>query len=275
MPFRARTSIESYERLCAALERSRRVCYTRFGDGEVVAMMGRDHRNYRTSPGLVSELRESFTIDDPDYMVALSVNMPREPGMSRGVFAPYPANDEFVALLLEGGLARPGQVFESQIMFHYLSVFHSERMYAFLERWVRHRPALFVGCTNPSAARALYGKDLRCVTVPARHAYDSIDTWWPQVTEAVSDVEVVIPSAGAASNVIGKRLWRLGARVHCIDIGSIVDAVEGRASRTWIKHVGHRIQHVLPPEHRDRRLHVRLWHALKDLRYAVRLLYRR
>jgi len=240
-----------------------------------VAMMARDHRNYRTSPELVTELRDSFTIHEPGYLVALSVNLPRERGMSRGVFAPYASNDDLERFLLEERLAHPGQVFDSQIMFHYLSVFKPALMYAFLERWVRPRRYLFVGCTPPQTVAKLYGPNLRHVAVPPQHAYDTINAWWPRVLEHLDDVEVVIPSAGAASNVIGKRLWRLGTRVHCIDIGSIVDAVDGRLSRTWIRHVGHRIQRILPREHRDRRLHVRLWHAWKDLAYAVRLCYRR
>jgi hypothetical protein len=272
---RARGSVESLERLQAALAAHDRVCYTRFGDGEVVAMMGKDHRNYRTSPGLVTELRESFTIEEPGYLVALSVNLPREPGMSRGVFAPYASNDTLERFLLDEGLARDGQVFESQILFHYLSVFQPELVYRFFERWVRPRPYLFVGCTLPDTVTRLYGPGLHHVRVPPQHAYDTIGEWWPQVMAHVGQVELVIPSAGAASNVIGKRLWRLGVRVHCLDIGSIIDAVDGRMSRAWIRRVGHRIQRVLPPEYRDRSLRARLWHAWKDLAYAVRLCYRR
>ncbi len=274
MSIRAKSSFESFERLCALLNQRRKVYFTRFGDGEVIAMMGRDHRNYKSSPSLVRELRESFLINDPLYLIALSINMPREWGMTRGVFAPYGQNDELAAFLENENLVRGDKIFESQIMFHYLAVFFPHLMYEFLEKFVRPRRKLFVGCTPQMVAEKLYGPIDIYIQTPAKHAFDSIGCWWKDVANGSREVELVIPSIGAASNIVSKRLWRLGREIHVLDIGSILDAIEGRRSRTWIKHVGHRLQNVLRPEYRDTSLAFQLTSLVKECKYAIRRLYR-
>ena len=35
-----------------------------------------------------------------------------------------------------------------------------------------------------------------------------------------------------------KRLWELDKDIHCIELGSIVDAVIGKGSRSWIRRAG-------------------------------------
>ncbi len=263
--------IESFDHLCARMDASEKVYFLRYGDGEVRAMMGEDCPWFKTSEGLVKELNESFVIDHPDYLLALGINMPFEPGMSKGVFAPYNDNDELEGFLLEKGLIKPDKTFENQIFFHYLSVFDSELMFNFFEKYIRPKRKVFIGCTPKDTAEKLYGHIDYYINIPPKNAYDSIDSWWPELLSSISSVDLVIPSAGAASNVIGKRLWELDKRVHVIDVGSIIDAVEGNTTRKWIKLVGHRIQKVLPPEHRDRRTFAAVHNGLKDLRYFARL----
>lgn len=272
MSIRTKTSIASFESLTDALEHKPKVYFVRFGDGEVVAMMGKDHRNYRSSAGLISELKESFTIRDPDYMIGLSVNMPLEKGMSKGVFAPFSSNQHLASFIESEGLLNSTGIYESPILFHYLSVFYPERMYQFLERFVRPKKKMFIGCTEKKYAEMLYGNIHSYIPIPPRHAYDTIDQWWPSIENKLDSVDLVITSAGAASKVISKRLWFLEKKIHLLDIGSIIDAVEGKRSRTWIRRVGHRIQKVLPLHYRDNGITTRLFHKWKDLQYAIRLL---
>jgi hypothetical protein len=274
MSIRARGALESFERLCSRLETSNKVYFTRFGDGEIIAMMGKHHRNYRSSHAFVRELRESFVIDDPSYLIALSVNMPLESGMTRGVFSPYRQNDNLASFIENENLVSGDGIYESQIMFHYVAVFYPRLMFDFFEKHVRPRRKLFVGCTPQRVAEKLYGPIDIYIPTPARHAFDSIGRWWNEVERGSAEVELVIPSVGAASNVISKRLWHLDRPLHVLDIGSIIDAVEGRRSRTWIKHVGHRIQQVLRPEDRDRSIRFHIGALVKDMRYKVRQLYR-
>jgi len=271
---RAKSSIKTFADLNSLLHRSNKVYFVRFGDGEIVSMMGRDHRNYRASEALTRELQESIKIENPNYLKAVSVNMPFEKGMSRGVFAPYRSNDRMAEFLVSNNLAGPDEEFESQIMFHYMSIFHSEKMYQFFETHIRPKKKMFVGSTPRDSAEIAYGTIDYYIPVPPKHAYDTIDSWWPQVVQNVDQVDLLIPSAGAASNVICKRLWYLDKPIHLLDIGSIIDAVDGKKTRTWIKHVGHRIERILPREFRNQSLPHRITCAIKDVRYAIRTLYR-
>jgi len=48
-----------------------------------------------------------------------------------------------------------------------------------------------------------------------------------------------------AGRVLCKRLWNLDKQVHCIELGSIVDAVVGKKSRSWIVRAGDFIKPLL------------------------------
>lgn len=269
MTIKAKSSFQSFATLKDKLDKYKKLYYTRFGDGEIVAMMGKDQRNYLTSSGLVKELRESFTIVHPQYLIALSINLPYEKKMAPGIFAPYRKNDQLLAFLEQNNLLFHEE-YESQVLFHYLSVFHSKLMFDFFEKYVRPKTKMFIGCTPKDVAEKLYGKIDYYVNIPSRNAYNSIDSWWPTIENNVSRVELVIPSAGAASNVISKRLWKLGAEVHLLDIGSIVDAVEGKKSRTWIRLKGHKIEQIMPKEYRDRSFSKKVRNLISDLKYLYR-----
>ena len=274
MTIQAKSSFQSFETLKEKLDNHKKLYYTRFGDGEVVAMMGKDHRNYLTSSGLVGELKESFLIDHPQYLIALSVNLPYEKKMAPGVFSPYNQNDNLLRFLEENNLLVHG-VYESQVLFHYLSVFYSDLMYDFFEKYVRPKRKMFIGSTPKETAEKLYGEIHHYINIPMRNAYDSIDSWWPEIETNADKVELVIPSAGAASNVISKRLWNMNAEVHLLDIGSIVDAVEGKKSRTWIRLQGHKIEKILPKEYRNDSLSQTLRNKLNDLKYLYRRYFKK
>jgi hypothetical protein len=269
MTVRARTSFESFRTLTGKLDKHKRVFFTRFGDGEVVAMMGKDHRNYTTSEGLVKELRESFTIKHPQYLMALTINIPQEKKMAPGVFERFSSNDSLFRFLEQNNLLIQDE-YESPVIFHYLSVFYPRMMYDFFETYVRPRKKMFVGCTPQHTAEKLYGPIDHYVRIPPRNAYNTIDEWWPEIEQHVNKVDLVVPSAGAASNVISKRLWNMGTDIHLLDIGSIVDAVEGKKSRTWIRLQGHQVEKVLPPKYRNRNFLKRLSNFRNDLKYYYR-----
>jgi len=270
----ARSSLESFSILTQLLATQKKVYFVRFGDGEVVSMMGMEHRNYKASPGLTQELIESFNIDHPHYLIALSVNLPFEKGMTRGVFAQYKRNNQFVEFLEKNPLIHLKDYYESQIMFHYLSTFKTERMFDFFETYIRPKKKMFIGCTEKKTAEKLYGPIHNYIQIPQRHAYDNIDTWWPKVLHGINNVELVLPSAGAASNVVAKRLWQLDNPIHLLDIGSIIDAIDEKKSRTWIKHVGHRMNGLLPLEYQNRSLPFRIRCLLKDIKFSIRCWYR-
>lgn len=256
------------------MDSQRQVFYTRFGDGEVYTMFGKNCLEHQYNEKLGIGIRESFQIDHPRFLKAVGLNYQVEPGMVHGLFAPFIDNDE-LALQLEKNFAIPaGTLYESHVMFHYLAVFKPDVLNDFLNRYVRPRRKLFIGSTPREYAEKLYGPIQYYVSIPARDAYSRWDEWWPMVTSAVAKVDVVIPSAGVTSNVINLRLWEMGAEVHSLDIGSLVDAAMGKSSRKWIRLMGHRVNKVLLPEAQDHSLQFWLHAWWKEIRFKLRLLWR-
>lgn len=267
-----RSVIETYKYLSDKLDNNSKLYYTRFGDGEILSMMGKEHRNYKSSPELSKELIESFTINDPLYLKALSINYPIEKMMQAGVFVPYSFNNELIDYLENNNYVKNDGWHENPIMFHYLAAFKPKLIYDLFEKHIRSSKKVFIGCTPKKTAERLYGKIDFYVTIPPKHAYNSINEWWPKVMDCIDKVTLVIPSAGAATNVISKRLWKLNKNIHLLDIGSLIDAVEGNNTRTWIRLVGHKTQKVLNKENREKSIKKRIVFVLKDIKYFFRKL---
>lgn len=272
MRLSVKSTEETLNTIIEGLRYYKKFYYTRFGDGEIISMMGHNHRNYNFSIGLQNELMECFTIDHPQFLIASAVNIKKEKKMSDGVFAPFNFNNDAENFIFSKKMENKFGIYENYITFHYLSVFKPRLIRDFFEEFIRNKRKMFIGNTPKDIAEKLYGKIDFYIEVPRQHAYDSINEWWPKIEENVDKVELVIPSAGAASNVISKRLWKLGKEIHLLDVGSIIDAVEGRVSRTWIRLKGHKINKILPKEYREKRLSKKLIFLLKEIKYFFRRL---
>jgi len=241
---RARSAKSTFNILTEKLQVSKKLYFVRFGDGEIIAMQQKAHRNYNPSAGLAKEIKESFAIKHPDYLVALTANMPKEKYTSKGVCYQYPQNQDIINyVMLDNNICEP-VVYENPFIFHYMALFHPIETKAFFDQFIRPKTKMFIGGASQLSAEALYGKIDYYIQIPSRHAYDSIDDWWPRILENIDKVELVLPAAGAATNVIAKRLWQSNYNIQLLDIGSLIDAVEQRSTRVWIRLLGHRINQI-------------------------------
>jgi len=272
MELKVKSSIETLNAIISGLDTHKKFYYTRFGDGEILSMMGKNHRNYNFSIGLKNELVECFTIDHPQFLLASAINIKKEKGMSQGLFAAFGKNKELEDYVLTNNIFNSTGLYENYVAFHYLTVTRPKLIYNFFEKYIRPKKKMFIGCTPKEVAEKLYGKIDFYVNVPSKHAYDTINDWWPDIENNVDRVEMVIPSAGAASNVISKRLWKLNKEIHLLDIGSIIDAVEGRVTRTWIRLQGHKVNKILPERYREKRLSKKILFGLKNIKCYFRSL---
>lgn len=264
-----KSTFETLSYLESRLKSNRKVFFLRFGDGEVFDMMGKSRRNQINSPELIKEMKEAFSIQDENYIKALAVNMPYEKGMSKGVFANFSFNSELEKVILDF-FNDISLSFFNPITFHYLSVFRSKLIFDFFNKYIRPKKKMFIGSTDQNIAEKLYGKINHYIRVPSKSAYSNINKWWPEIENNCSDVEIVIVSAGAASKVIAKRLWDKNLDIQLFDFGSIIDAIDGKVTRTWIRLVGHRVNKILPKEYREKNLFKRIVFILKDIKYFFR-----
>ena len=264
-----KSTVETFSYLESRLSSGEKVFFLRFGDGEVFDMMGKSRRNQTNSPELIKEMKEAFSIQDQNYIKAIAINMPYEKGMSDGVFANYSFNAKLEDFILD--LFNDISLsFFNPITFRYLSVFKPKLVFNFFNKYIRPKKKMFIGSTNQDTAEKLYGKINHYINIPAKSAYSNIDEWWPEVENNCHDIEIIIVSAGAATKVVAKRLWNKNLNVQLFDFGSIIDAIDGKVTRTWIRLVGHRVNKILPKEYREKNPLKRIVFVLKDIKYFFR-----
>ena len=242
---KSKKTIDTYNTIIDKLKTKDKVYYSRFGDGDIFIMDGKNEKMHSYSPPLQTELIESILITHENYLKGVAVNYEKEEGMYEGVFEPFNYNSKLSNFLEKKLQINSNTIFESAIPFHYLSVFKPNYVVNFLDEYVRPKKKMFVGSISKKSIEKLIGYVDFYVEVPSSNAYDSIDKWYPKVLEHIDKCEVLIPAAGMATRVLNKRLWNLDKRIHSIDIGSVVDAIDNKNTRTWIRKEGNKIQNIL------------------------------
>lgn len=270
MPISSKSITDSLSTLENLLRTNKKVYFSRYGDGEIYTMIGKDCLEHNVSDSLEKSLIESFQINDEKYLKAVGVNYPVEKGMIHGLFAPYIDNFDLEKYLLKHFPEEDGAVYENQILFHYLSVFQPQTMNRFLDEFIRGKRILFIGNTEKSVAEKIYGPISNYVKIPSKNAFYTMDEWYPEVILNAQMVDVILPSAGVTSNILNCLLWKSNIEAHVLDLGSLVDAAEGKGSRKWIKLKGYKINKILLPEFQNKSLTFKLKEYFKDLFFEIR-----
>lgn len=245
-----------------AFKKNKRIFYSRFGDGDVFIMMGRNQANHQASESLTREMTESFQINHAQYLKGLAVNHPVEKGMVRGLFAVFRVDQEMKSFLEKTFDSLGNQVFENPVFLHYLSVFKPQAVNNFFNETIRPKRKMFIGSIPKEKIENIIGTVHHYIETPPKNAYAAIQEWWPEILKNIQDVELVIPAAGMATRIINKRLWEMGLEVQSFDIGSLVDVADERQSRKWIRLAGHRIERYII-------------HQSKNISFSESLAYRR
>jgi len=233
------STTETLDHICKMLDSKKRVIFTRFGDGEFWLMCGKKWRtrNYhRYSPKLQEDLKEAFSVRDEAYIKGTLLHHPVEPGMNSKTFLNdkdswNKAFEKMVAKITNETL------FYNAVVFHYMALFHPEKLVNFVDKYIKPKKKLFIGNNDKQTMEQFYGKIDYYVKTPRSQSYYSMDKWWPQVKKYAQQCEVILPSIGHASNIVAKRIWDMRLPVHCIDIGSVNDVLEGLSTRGWAKDV--------------------------------------
>lgn len=246
MQLSAKSVYQTLDTLADQMRQHRRVFYTRYGDGEIYILQGQGTIDHSPDLRLTEEMRKVWSIDHPQFLKAVSVNYPREKGMIDGVLAPFKQNDELEALLLQMG-EQAGTLYENFVPFHYLSLFDQDRMQGFLNEHIRPKRKMFIGSSDRRVLELVFGHIDVYVQLPGQNAFQTFDSWYPEVEKQLEGIEVVLPAAGAATKVVQRKLWESGAPIHSLDMGSVADVVEQRGTRRWIRLLGHRSRKILLP----------------------------
>lgn len=256
---------DTYLSLCELLDKYKKLYYSRFGDGDIFIMMGKNQANHDFHPDLQKEMIESFKIESTQYLKGLAVNYPNEKGMYRGFMSPYMKNNEMENFLIKTFNFQSDQTFKNAWFIHYFSIYKPKLMNEFLDKYIRPKTKLFIGNIPKPEIEKLVGNIDYYVHVPARNSYWTIDEWWPKVLNNIDKVQLVLPAAGMSTRIINKRLWKMNKEIHSIDLGSIVDAVISKKTRRWIRIRGHRINNILLPAYQRKGFFYKILYIYKEI----------
>ena len=227
----------SLNKLKAALDESEFVYFSRFGDGEI-NIIGNEkasgHHNY--SEALSNELQAAIKVNNPSYLIAASLGYKFEKGMGPGIFVEGSMESYKLEKLQRIVSDHTDQKeFLNPILFHYLAAFDQPVLQDFIDNYIVPKRKMYVGSNRKSQMERVYGKIDYYMQTSDFNAYDDIEDIWKFVKANIGKVDLFLPALGAATKAVTKRLWDIGARIHCIDIGSFHDAMDGLETRGWIR----------------------------------------
>lgn len=233
----------SLDALKHRMDRFKKVFYVRFGDNDIANIMGFDYRGRDLRRGQAlggnktiysdkqsQNLKRSFCIEHPNYMRGLVGEYPIEEGMKQRVFKYSTKSLGFIDKSVKK--LTDNREFYNPITFHYYFYKKPEEFLSFVEQYINPHKILFVGsCQNPDR---LFNVNEQIHTVE-KNAYSQKEEVMKQFKNQVWKHSLVIMAAGQLTRAIAHEAWMLPYNFHYIDIGSLVDVLDGKGSRGWIK----------------------------------------
>ena len=224
---------ETLNYLHKKLDSENKVYYSRFGDGDFEIMKGKREMMHKYSPELAEELKESFGIDDENYIRGTMFNESTYNGTQ--LVQQRPENFDHIFQVIKDNFSNHEEfTLYSHVLFTYIVMHDQDVFLDFIQKFIRPKRKLFIGSIKKSSIERLVGSVDYYVMIPPKDAYYSIDKWWPKVLECVDDVDLVLPAAGMAGRVVQKRLWKLNKNIHSIELGSMVDVLDNLNTRSWM-----------------------------------------
>ncbi|NIJ45775.1 hypothetical protein FHR24_002246 [Wenyingzhuangia heitensis] len=257
---------ESFNEVFRRFEENRPFYYVRFGDGEFLTLLGKNHRNYKYNNNLAKELEASFLVEDIDYLISLPISYPYDGYWVRGIYGRFNWENKMIDLIGENSY-KLKPVYHNPCIIHIMMIFKPKKLKELLDNYVRPKKKMFVGGASKEDAEKLYGNIDYYIQTPFKHAYERIGEWWPLVEENMHNVDLIIPSIGSSSNVVQVRLWNAGIRCFVFDFGSVIDAVSLKQTRTWIRLQGHKVLNILSKGTIKISLKQKIIFTLKDVKF--------
>lgn len=217
--------------------------YLRFGDGDVNLAMGQTDLYQRPNPLLQQEMIEAFAINGPTVLKALPLHCAEFGGLERGMFpGNHESNYELSSNLLRKVVpfwnCEIGDVY-TPVALHFCATNHQATCIRFLRFLKQHR-CILVGNQHipPELRNLLFGLDCIFIPTPDNNSYTQIDRIEQDCLAAAalsSEYTIIVTSMGCSGRVLQKRLWRKLDNVFLFDFGSLMDALCGWNTRTWIE----------------------------------------
>ena len=213
--------------------------YLRFGDGDVLLMIGSQDSYQKSSNKLSYEMREAFELNGSGIYKCLAIHSEKY-GYDEGMeYGNHKNRDDLAYLLLSKTFQYfIGEKIYSPVALHFAASNSKKTAKEFLKILKIHT-SLFIGNGNikDDTIHKLFGEVNR-VNTPSRNAYDKIDqieTECINMIDKKSKFQVIVIAMGCSGRILTKRLMHDNNNCFYFDFGSLIDGFEGDLSRKWLR----------------------------------------
>jgi len=203
--------------------------YIRFGDADLYFVndpwFNKNRRHQPKTEKFSQELRECLAIDHDEFMIGAAA------------MAGWGRKSKERELTRIIGKFFHRKKFWSATPMHVTFLNDYDRFKEFLKVFQGRKVDLVGGatvCRSPEVRKAFNIQDTIALT--DTNAYDILDKHMPAIEKMARGSDILISALGQTTRIVAKRLWNMGIRnIQYFDVGSIVDALAGVKTRSWIK----------------------------------------
>ena len=231
----------SFKELENRLSNSKRVVFSRFGDGDLLLLsrklntkIGKSNKTVITE-SLKEQIRNAMQIDDPSYLIAVAWDYECENGMKEVNLQPFNNNNKLRKLFQSFHIK--DKKYLNAICFHYVSVYKAEYLKSFINKYIKNCRKCVISSRPKEILEKIFGDIHYFIEIPETNSYKDFNRIWDEVKQCSNDIDVVLPFCGFTTRALNMFIYK-DLTVDSIDIGSFIDPICGVINRTWIKVAG-------------------------------------
>jgi dimeric dUTPase (all-alpha-NTP-PPase superfamily) len=235
----------SFRYIMDSIKNNKRFQYTRFGDGDIymicninqydpewkssaVGSVAGKYNQFKVTKELISELRESYNIEDKNYAVASILNQ-NEINIA--------VNDNTRLLEKINQNENINIISRNEFYHHFVFIHTFARNFEFfkeeVDKHIKPLRKMYIGDKISENFIKVFGDIEKFVETPSQNSYETIDDWYVKVLKDIDEVDVIFLCSGFSSRVLSKRIWKLNKNVVCLDLGSFISGLEFNFNRFW------------------------------------------
>lgn len=216
--------------------------YMRFGDGDVLLMLGVDDCLHKANEQMSKEMKEAFKLNYGVIHKGLAIHSELfgfEAGMKDGVHL-LPDNQAFKYLSATYKFLDLSKVY-TPVALHQLATINPIECIDFL-RFLKGTNPILVGneTIKPDLIEKLFSSIH--IKTPSRDSYNEIDRIENDLIKVLNtkrgEFQVVVIAMGCPGRILQKRILKKRYNVYLFDFGSLLDAFNDHNSRAWIRLTG-------------------------------------
>ncbi len=236
------SSIDTIESIKSAIEMKIAGAYMRFGDGDILLMLGVDDCLHKANLQMAKEMKEAMSLNFGAIHKGVSIHSKLfgfEEGMKDGVHL-ISDNHALKYLSVTYRFLDLKRIF-SPVALHQLATSYPTQCKSFL-RFLKSTNPIFVG--NEKIGTDLIEKLFGGIHVktPSRDSYSEIDRIEDELIKVLktkgNEFQVVVVAMGCPGRILQKRILKKGYNVYLFDFGSLLDAFNEDKTRAWVRLTG-------------------------------------